>query len=106
MMITVRKIAIHLTTLELPILALLTIGALGVERLLPVALLGAAFFWPVRWLAHGRLTVRTPGDWPVGLLVMMVPVTLWATALPEVTRSASAWAAPWDRALLCCGELG
>ena len=62
------------------------IGSIAVERLLPVALVVAACFWLVRWLAYGRPTVRTPGDWAIGLLVVMIPVTLWATALPEVTR--------------------
>ncbi len=87
MAIRVRAPAVKLSALELPILALLVIGAIAVERLLPVALAVAAFFWLVRWLAYCRPTVRTPGDWPIGLLVIMLPVTLWATALPDITRS-------------------
>ena len=55
-------------------------------RALPIALGMVAFFWFVRWLATGRLSVRTPGDWPVALLALLVPVMLWATALPEITR--------------------
>ncbi len=55
-------------------------------RALPIALGAAILFWAIRWLAFGRPTVRTPGDWPIGLLVLMIPVTLWATALPDVTR--------------------
>jgi len=57
-------------------------------RLFPVALVLAALFWGVRWLAYGRLTVAAPGAWPAGLLALLVPVTLWATALPELTRPA------------------
>ena len=82
-----RVSAVRLATIELPVLALLIIGAIVSERLLPAALIVAACFWLVRWLAYGRPTVRTPGDWAVGLLIIMVPVTLWATALPEITRA-------------------
>jgi putative inorganic carbon (HCO3(-)) transporter len=73
------------------VLALLTIGALVIERLLPVALIVALGFWPVRWLAHGEPTVRTPGDWAAGLLIVTIPTTLWATALPEITRTQALW---------------
>jgi putative inorganic carbon (hco3(-)) transporter len=82
-----RVSAVRLATIELPLLALLIIGAIVSERLLPVALALAAGFWLVRWLAYGRLTVRTIGDWAIGVLIVMVPVTLWATALPEITHT-------------------
>ncbi len=86
MISAIRPFAVRLVAAELPVLALLVIGSIAVERLMPVALGVATGFWLVRWLAYGRPTVRTPGDWPVGLLLIMVPVTLWATALPDVTR--------------------
>ena len=82
-----RALFVRLAAFELPIVVLLAIGSIAVERLLPVALVVAAGFWLVRWLAYGRPTVRTPGDWPIGLLAIMIPVTLWATALPAVTRA-------------------
>jgi putative inorganic carbon (hco3(-)) transporter len=85
MMARVRSLAAALAAIELPILALLVIGAIAFERLLPVALVMAVGFWLLRWLAVGQPGVRTPGDWAIGLLVIMVPVTLWATVLPEVT---------------------
>jgi len=44
--------------------------------------------WLCRWLGRGRPSVRTPVDWAMGLLALMIPVTWWATALPEVTRGA------------------
>jgi putative inorganic carbon (HCO3(-)) transporter len=87
MISAIRPLLTRLAAIELPILALLVVGSIISERLLPAALIVAAGFWPVRWLANGRPTVRTPGDWPVGLLVAMVPVTLWATAQPETTRT-------------------
>ena len=53
--------------------------------LLPAAVITAAVFWLLRWIATGRLTRRTPADWAVILLMVMVLVTLWATALPAKT---------------------
>jgi len=44
--------------------------------------------WLCRWVGRGRLTVPTRLEWALFSLLMMVPGTLWATALPEVTRSA------------------
>ena len=52
---------------------------------LPYAVLIALLFWPLRWLVKGRPSVRTPIDIPVLVLMLMVPVTLWATALPQRT---------------------
>ncbi len=44
--------------------------------------------WMVRFLAYGRFTVRTPADWSMGIFVLMIPVTLWATAFPDLTHQA------------------
>jgi putative inorganic carbon (HCO3(-)) transporter len=41
--------------------------------------------WGIRWVARGRLTVRTPVDWPVCLLLLILPLTIWATADLAVT---------------------
>jgi putative inorganic carbon (HCO3(-)) transporter len=86
MISSIRPLAARLAAIEVPILALLIIASIAVERLLPIALVLAAAFWPVRWLANGRPSVRTPGDWAAGVLVATIPVTLWATALPEITH--------------------
>jgi putative inorganic carbon (HCO3(-)) transporter len=75
-----------LTRFELPLLALLLCMGIASMRLPPVALAVAAIFWPLRWLAYGHLSVCTPADWPLGLLLLAIPVTLWATALPDVTQ--------------------
>jgi putative inorganic carbon (HCO3(-)) transporter len=55
------------------------------ERWLPLAVGCAGVFAMLRWLAVGRPIVRTPLDLPVALLIVMLPVTLWATSLPETT---------------------
>jgi O-Antigen ligase len=36
--------------------------------------------WAVRALAYGRLTRRTPLDWPLLFLILCIPVSLWASA--------------------------
>ncbi len=44
------------------------------------ALLGALFlFWPLRWLATGRLHRRTPMDWSLAFILLWLPVNLWAS---------------------------
>ena len=81
-----RAAAHRLTRWELPLLLPLFLAGAVAPRALPALLAAASLFWPLRWLAHGRLTVRTAADWPSGLLLLTLPVTLWATALPDVTR--------------------
>lgn len=54
-------------------------------RALPWTVVLAAAFWPVRWLAFRRFTLRTAADWPLLVLCLLMPMTLWATALPDVT---------------------
>ena len=54
----------------------------------PVGLALLPLPWLCRWVGQGRLTVSTRLEWALFSLLMMVPVTLWATALPEVTLPA------------------
>ena len=49
----------------------------------PIGLGLLVALWLLRWLGHGSPTVRTPLDWPICLLMLMVPVTMFAsTDLP------------------------
>ena len=82
---TLSNIAGRLASLEIWVLAALVAGTMVTERLLPYAAAAAFFFLFVRWLANGHLTLRTPLDTALVLLLVMLPVTLWATALPDVT---------------------
>lgn len=41
--------------------------------------------WAVRWRIYGRPTLRTPMDVPMICLMLTVPVSLWASALPETS---------------------
>jgi putative inorganic carbon (HCO3(-)) transporter len=79
-------VAIRLAALEIWPVALAVGAGVVSTRALPLALTLAASFWIVRWVAYGRPSVRTSADWPIGLLLLTLPVTLWATALPDVTR--------------------
>ncbi len=81
-----RGLARRLTAVELGVVALAVAAGVVSTRLLPLAIGIALLFWPLRWLVTGRLSVRTAGDGAVILLLAMMPVTLWATALPDVTR--------------------
>lgn len=81
----IRRLARLLARLEVwPVALCIAIGLVW-PYLLPVAVITAAFFWVVRWVAYGRFSVRTPADWPIALLLVMAGVTLWVTALPERT---------------------
>ncbi len=55
-------------------------------RLLPVTLGIIVLYWPIRWLANGYPSLRTPADIAIILLLLMIPITLWATTLPGTTR--------------------
>jgi putative inorganic carbon (hco3(-)) transporter len=76
----------QLSVVQICVIALCAAAGVLSTRTLPVALGVVALFWLIQWLTTGRLSIRTPGDWAIGLLLVMIPVTLWATALPDVTR--------------------
>ena len=82
---SLRHAASFLCSLEIWLVAGIIAASVVFPRLLPVAVGIAAAFWVIRWAGTGRLSLRTPADWSITLLLLMVPVTLWATALPEDT---------------------
>lgn len=87
-MTQLRSFAQTFTVTEIFLAGLAGAGTFVLDRFLLSALFLLVLYWPVRWLAHGRPSVRTPMDWPILFLVVVrAPITLWATALPEVTRS-------------------
>jgi len=81
-----RKLAAYLASIELPIVSLFVLVSMVSTRVLPWAVVVGLCFWLVRWLAYGYFTKRTPADLSIILLAIMVPVTLWATVLPEITH--------------------
>ncbi len=80
-----RNFARWLAQLEIWCLAFAVAASVAYTRLLPAVVILAAFFWLVRWAAYGRPSLRTPFDWAMLLLLLMLPVTLWATSLPAET---------------------
>lgn len=54
--------------------------------MLPIAIGVALLFWLVRWLAYGSPGTLTPAGWAFGILLCMLPVTLWVTEVPGVTQ--------------------
>ena len=83
---TLKSIASALVSVEIwPALLAVALG-IAFPALLPYSLLVLLLFWPLRWLAHGSLSVRTPVDFPILLLALLLPVTLWATARPDITH--------------------
>lgn len=75
----------RLLKLEIWVVAAAVLVGFVSARLLPLGALAAAAFCLLRCLAWRRWSVRTAADWPILGLLLMVPVTLWATALPDVT---------------------
>ena len=74
------------TSLEIWVITLLVFASLFSIRVLPWAVFLAGGFWLVRWVAYGHLSVRTPADLGILALLLMIPVTLWITTMPDTTR--------------------
>ncbi len=84
-MTKMRQFAGWLAEVEIWMMALLVVLSMVFQRVLPIVALAAGLYLVIRWLAYGRLTLRTPPDVAVILLLLTLPITLWATALPEKT---------------------
>ena len=80
-----RKYAAMLSAYELWVVIFFVGVSLVSIRLLPLAVGVIILYWPIRWVAHGTPSLRTPADVAIVLLTLMIPVTLWATALPIIT---------------------
>jgi len=74
-----------LASTEVWVISLLAFASMVRIQLLPAVVISAAFFWLLRLIIFGRLTVRTPGDWAILLLSVTLLVTVWVTVLPAVT---------------------
>jgi putative inorganic carbon (HCO3(-)) transporter len=72
----VRWLAGQELWLTLPVVALLAFP----NRFSPWACLAVPALWLVRWAGQGAITRRTPVDIPVLVLLLTVPVGLWASA--------------------------
>lgn len=79
-------LARRLMDVEVPVVAAVTAATFIDSRFLMLAVGVGLAFWPLRWRVNGRFTLRTPADWGIAGLLLMLPVTLWVTAYPEETR--------------------
>lgn len=86
-----RNLAQSLADIEPWLVAPLLIAGLAAPRMLGPALAVAALFWLVRWIAWGRPTIPSAANPAVAVLALMIPVSLWVTALPDVTREQVLW---------------
>ena len=80
-----KKILADLSAFEFPIVAFAVLISAINSAWLAGAVIVSAAFWPIRRVVTGRWTRRTPVDWPVVLLLLMLPVTVWASVMPEKT---------------------
>ncbi|MFV2045531.1 MAG: hypothetical protein ACC700_20145, partial [Anaerolineales bacterium] len=74
--VPLNQLAAVVVRLEGLILLLVTPLFLFPSPLRSLALLAIPFLWLSRKLAHGRFIFRTPLDWPLALLVLMLLVSL------------------------------
>jgi len=81
-----RSAVVRLASIEIWLVGFFVVFSVVSEQVLPWAVGAAGLSGIIRWLAHRRLSIRTPADWAVALLLLMIPVTLWATPLPDMTR--------------------
>jgi len=85
MLAPIRLTARYLAQIEIWPVALAIAASIVWPGLLTAAVITAAFFWPVRWIAYQRFSLRSPGDLPIALILLLLPVTLYTTGLPEKT---------------------
>jgi putative inorganic carbon (HCO3(-)) transporter len=83
---TLRQIGIFLISIEVWLIGIAIAISILVNSFLPWAVILAACFWFIRWIIHGKPSKRTPADAGICMLVLMIPVTFWATSFPEITK--------------------
>jgi putative inorganic carbon (HCO3(-)) transporter len=82
----IQTYATKLASIEIWIVGLFVGASLITQRLLTVTFVVIVMFWVARWIAFGRLSLRTPVDIPIVLLLTMLPTTLCVTTLPLYTH--------------------
>ena len=85
MMKIIHNLSVKLASVEIWIIT----SAVFLSIIYPRALLGVVilgiFFWFVRRFTSGRFTVRTPVDISVLVLLLIILINLWVTAIPSKT---------------------
>jgi len=57
----------------------------AVPALVPLSFALLAALVLCRWIVNGRPVPRTPMNWPILVILLMLPVGLWASPLPETS---------------------
>ena len=81
----IREFSNSLVQLEIWVIISLIVASMVWLQLLPAAIGIAAVFWLIRWVASGKPSVRTPGDWAIIAIVPTLFVTLWVTTGLNIT---------------------
>jgi len=74
-----KRLARWVVRFELPILLILAHFFIFPTTARSLGFLGIPLVWIARKIAHGRFVRRTPLDWAIALLLLMVLVSLYAT---------------------------
>lgn len=87
----IQQISRHLLNFEIWVVLALSAASLFWDSLLPVVVLTAAFFWILRLVGYGYLTVRTPVDWGIAFICFFLLVSVLITSvsgktIPQVWR--------------------
>ena len=88
-MIDLRRIAQWLVRLEIPLLAAIYLYFVISDSVSGFAWVIIALIWLARWWTTGNVFPNTPIDFPILVLLVMLPVSLWVTidmraSLPKV----------------------
>ncbi len=79
----IRKVANSLVQLEIWAAAFAVFISMISIDLLPWAVILLGGFWILRLVVWGKLTWSTPVDFPVALLILIIPVNYWLSPIPE-----------------------
>ena len=67
-----RGIASFLASIEIWLVGLMVVANIVWPVLLLVTVAVAAFFSIFRWIAFGRISLRSPGDWSISILAHLL----------------------------------
>lgn len=81
-----KSIIKFLASVEFWVVILLTAGTFIFYEIIPWAIGIALFFWPIRFLANGRISLRTPADGSVLLLLCIILIHWFFSPFPEVNH--------------------
>jgi putative inorganic carbon (hco3(-)) transporter len=77
------KIFRHLADKELWIIGPFVLAGVISSSFLVLSVLLLAVFWIFRWIERGKGTVRIPLNFPLAILVVIVPINYWISPMPE-----------------------